>query len=147
LIPGKWLAFEGVEMDARQLTEELEGHPAEEVLRWALETFKGRVALANSFGAEDVVLMHMAVCIDPDVRIFTLDTGRLPQETYEVWERLEEKYGVKVEPYFPDAGDVEAMVREHGPNLFYKSIELRKLCCKVRKLEPLRRALSGLEAR
>ncbi len=133
-------------MDANRLPQDFDRLPAQEVLRWAIERFRGRIALANSFGAEDVVLTDMAVRIDPDIRIFTLDTGRLPQETYEVWERLEKKYRIKIEPYFPDTRSVEEMVRRYGPNLFYQRIELRKLCCQVRKLEPLKRALSGLEA-
>jgi phosphoadenosine phosphosulfate reductase len=133
-------------MEIRGLVKEFENKPAEEILRWALDTFKGKVALANSFGAEDVVLTDMFVKIDPKVKIFTLDTGRLPQEIYDVWERIEGRYGIRIEPYFPDARSVEAMVREHGPNLFYKNVELRKLCCKLRKVEPLKRALSGLDA-
>ena len=119
---------------------------AQEVLEWAIERFKGKIALANSFGAEDVVLTDMIVKIDPSVRIFTLDTGRLPQETYDVWDKIEKRYGIRIQPYFPKAEDVERMIEEHGPNLFYESTELRKLCCRVRKVEPLKRALSGLEA-
>lgn len=125
---------------------DLEGKKAEEVLRWALDTYKDKVALASSFGAEDVVLIDMLVKINPKARIFTLDTGRLPYETYDVWERIEDKYGIRIEPYFPDAGRVEEMLKKHGPNLFYKSIDLRKLCCNARKVEPLNRALKGLDA-
>ncbi len=133
-------------MDIIKLNEKFENETAEEILRWALDTFKGNVALANSFGAEDVVLTDMLVKIDPEAKIFTLDTGRLPQETYDVWERIEKRYGIRIKPYFPDTKSVEAMLNEHGPNLFYESIELRKLCCKVRKIDLLKRAISGLDA-
>ena len=126
--------------------EELESGNAEEVLRWAFKEYGDKVALACSFGAEDVVLIDMMVKLDPRARIFTLDTGRLPQETYEVMDRVREKYGVKIEVFFPDTKSVEEMEEKHGPNLFYKSLELRKLCCTVRKIEPLNRAFSALSA-
>ncbi len=126
--------------------EDLEASSAEEVLEWALKEYGNKVALACSFGAEDVVLIDMMVKIDPQAHIFTLDTGRLPQETYEVMEKIRKKYGIKIEVYFPDTKSVEEMEKEHGPNLFYNSLELRKLCCGVRKMEPLKRAFSGLSA-
>lgn len=119
---------------------------AQEVLKWAFDRFGDKVTFANSFGAEDVVLTDMISKINPGAKIFTLDTGRLPQETYEVWERLEEKYKIKITPYFPDKNEVEDMVKKYGPNLFYKSLELRKLCCNVRKINPLKRAMAGLDA-
>lgn len=131
----------------KALGKGFEGKPAEEVLRWALQEFSPAIALASSFGAEDVVLIHMLSRIGPKAcRIFTLDTGRLPQETYDLMEAIRDRYGVAIEVYFPDASAVEAMVREHGPNLFYKSVALRKHCCFVRKVEPLKRALQGLSA-
>jgi phosphoadenosine phosphosulfate reductase len=126
--------------------EELEKKSAREVVKWALETFGERIALASSFGAEDVVLVDMMVKISPKARIFTLDTGRLPQETYDVMERIREKYKINIETYFPEAKEVEEMETQYGPNLFYNSVELRKLCCNVRKVKPLNRALSNLSA-
>jgi phosphoadenosine phosphosulfate reductase len=81
-----------------------------------------------------------------DFRLFTLDTGRLNQETYDCMDAIRERYGVQVEVFFPDAEGVEQMVRENGLNLFYNSVELRKLCCGVRKVEPLNRALKDLDA-
>lgn len=123
-----------------------ENKTAEEILIWVNESFGEKSALASSFGAEDVVLTDMLLKINPKFKIFTLDTGRLPAETYDVWERIEGKYGIKIEAYFPETRFVEEMINKHGPNLFYKSIELRKLCCHVRKVEPLNRALKGLEA-
>lgn len=133
-------------IDVKKLAKDYGKKSAQEVIKWALETFKDKVALANSFGAEDVALTDMIVKINPKAKIFTLDTGRLPQETYEVWDRLQEKYRMRIIPYFPQPDAVEKMVEVHGPNLFYKSTDLRKLCCKVRKIDPLRRALGGLDA-
>lgn len=129
-----------------QQWEELENKTAEDVLRWALENYKDKVALASSFGAEDVVLIDKMVRIDPEARIFSLDTGRLPEETYELMEKIREKYGIKIELYYPDTKAVEEMVKKYGPNLFYQSVDSRKLCCQVRKVEPLTRALSDLSA-
>ncbi|MBI2368943.1 MAG: phosphoadenylyl-sulfate reductase [Deltaproteobacteria bacterium] len=125
---------------------ELESKSAQELLAWALTEFRSRVALAASFGAEDVVLIDMLMKLSPTARVFTLDTGRLSPETYTLMEAIRERYGLAIEVYFPQAEAVEAMVREHGVNLFYKSIEHRKRCCGIRKIEPLGRALQGLEA-
>jgi phosphoadenosine phosphosulfate reductase len=81
-----------------------------------------------------------------DFRLFTLDTGRLNQETYDCMDAIRERYGVQIEVFFPEATGVEKMVRENGLNLFYNSVELRKLCCGIRKVEPLNRALKNLDA-
>ncbi len=126
--------------------EEFEAKTAQEILGWALAEFHPRIALAASFGAEDVVVIDMLMKLNGGARVFTLDTGRLPYETYALMEAIRERYGLAVEVYFPQADAVEVMVREHGVNLFYKSIENRKRCCGVRKVEPLGRALQGLEA-
>ena len=130
----------------RVRAEDLESRPAEEVLAWALAEFHPRIALASSFGAEDVVLVDMLVRLNPSPRVFTLDTGRLPAETYDLIDAIRARYGLAIEVYFPQADAVEAMVREHGVNLFYASVEQRKRCCGVRKVEPLGRALAGLGA-
>lgn len=126
--------------------EQFDDKSAQEVLGWALAEYGDKIGLACSFGAEDMVLVDMIAKIDPKARIFTLDTGRLAQETYNVMDEARVKYGVEFEVYFPRTEAVEAMEKEHGPNLFYNSIELRKLCCKVRKMEPLKRAFGGLDA-
>lgn len=134
-------------MTAVQIPDDrLETASAEEVLTWAFEHFGDRVAIASSFGLEDVALIDMAASIRPDVRVFTLDTGRLNQETYDVMDRIRNRYDLALEVMFPDAGEVEAMVREHGINLFYDSVQNRKACCHVRKVAPLRRALSTVDA-
>jgi len=134
------------EAEITLLAERLEREEPQEILKWALEKFHPRMALASSFGAEDIVLIDMLCKMNSKPRIFTLDTGRLHQETYNVMDAVREKYGIEIEVYFPQAESVEKTVKEHGLNLFHKSVELRMLCCKVRKLEPLSRALSGLDA-
>jgi phosphoadenosine phosphosulfate reductase len=125
---------------------QLESQSAEEIVRWALDAFHPKIALASSFGAEDVALIDMLVKANPKARIFTLDTGRLNQETYDVMDKVREKYRVSIEVFFPKAEAVEAMVRERGLNLFYHSIDNRKLCCGIRKVEPLNRALATVDA-
>jgi len=110
------------------------------------EQFGGKTAFATSFGAEDQVITHLLSQIEKPVQIFTLDTGRLPQETYNVMEQTRRHYNINIEVLVPDSGQLEKLLYEHGPNLFYKSVELRKQCCHVRKVEPLRRKLAGLDA-
>lgn len=139
-------AQELTEEELEQVDESLAKSGPQEVLRWALERFHPRIALASSFGAEDVVLIDMMMKIDPQARVFTLDTGRLHQETYDVMDRVREKYGLTLEVFCPNTEAAEEMVRQHGMNLFYQSVELRKMCCEVRKVEPLARALKGLDA-
>ncbi len=131
--------------------------PAEDVIRYFLMVFSGRendatigkedrIALASSLGAEDQVLTHMILSIKPDARIFVLDTGKFHTETYEVMSATMKKYDFCYEVLFPKAEDVGEMERTCGPNLFYDSVESRKRCCNVRKVEPLTRILSTLDA-
>lgn len=126
--------------------QDFEPKSAQEVLKWAMDKYGRNVALASSFGAEDVVCIDMMIKIDKNARIFSLDTGRLNPETYDVMDAVEQKYGIKIETYFPESNEVEDMVRSKGINLFYESIENRKLCCNVRKVHPLNRILSQLSA-
>lgn len=128
------------------IAEKFDEESPQRVLEWALQTFHPKIALASSFGLEDVVLIDMMTKINPRARVFTLDTGRLHQDTYNVMDRIRDRYGIMVEVFFPDAVAVEKMVNEHGLNLFYKSTDFRKMCCGIRKVEPLKRALSGLDA-
>src|SRR5207249_347479 len=93
-----------------------------------------------------MVIIDIAVKVQPDVRVFTLDTGRLPQETYDLVEQVRGRYGVRVEMLAPEAVHVEEMVRRHGPNLMYRSVDLRLLCCQVRKVLPLTLYLASLDA-
>ncbi|HDP75636.1 MAG TPA: phosphoadenylyl-sulfate reductase [Bacteroidales bacterium] len=130
---------------AEALNRQFEGKDALSVLQWFLNEFKGRIALSSSMGAEDQVLTDMVMKIDPEIRIFTLDTGRLFYETYELIERTSLRYKKNIEIFFPSPAEVERMVTEKGINLFYQSIENRKECCRVRKIEPLKRAFQGLD--
>lgn len=126
--------------------EKLNGATAEEVLGWGLDEFHPRMAISAAFLPEDMVVIDLAHRINKDVRVFTLDTGRLPQETYNLIDQVRGRYGIDIEVMFPDASDVEAMTRKHGLNLFYNEKSLRLLCCHVRKVIPLERALSNLDA-
>jgi phosphoadenosine phosphosulfate reductase len=129
----------------QQLNEQFSHLPAQEILEYFLNAYKGKIALSSSFGAEDQVLTHMILTIDKTAKIFTLDTGRLPYETYSVMDNTNLKYGIKVDVYFPEAKEVEELYKTQGINGFYESIENRKRCCFVRKIQPLQRALKGLE--
>jgi len=122
------------------------GAPPEEVLRWALSEFHPDIALASSFSKEDIVLIDMMAQIRPDVRVFALDTGRLHEETYTAAEAVSRKLGVRIEWHFPDRASVEELERSKGLYSFRESLENRHECCRIRKVEPLRRALSGLRA-
>lgn len=104
------------------------------------------VAFANSLGAEDMVLTDLIAQHQPGIGMFSLDTGRLPQETYDLMQEVRKHYDVKLDVYFPERAAVEEYVAQHGVNGFYDSVELRKRCCRIRKVEPLRRALAGKKA-
>ena len=118
----------------------------QDVLAWALERFSPRLALSSSFGAEDVALIDMLWRIRPSARVFSLDTLRLHTETYGVIDAIRERYGIDIEILYPDLAAVDRMVKERGYNCFYQSVENRKLCCGIRKVEPLQRALASLDA-
>jgi phosphoadenosine phosphosulfate reductase len=119
---------------------------ARDVLVFALSSLgRDRLAIASSFGAEDMVLIDLLASLEPRPRVFTLDTGRLPQETFDLIDQVRRRYAIEVEVYFPEAERVEAMVRAKGLNLFYESTENRSSCCHVRKVEPLGRALATVD--
>jgi thioredoxin-dependent adenylylsulfate APS reductase len=119
---------------------------AVDVLRRALDALgPERIALSGSFGPEDIVILDLLTEIVPRPRVFTLDTGRLPEETHALIERVRERFEVDVEVFAPDTAQVEAMVSERGPNLFYRSLDDRQRCCHVRKVVPLRRALATVD--
>jgi phosphoadenosine phosphosulfate reductase len=132
--------------EVAQLNTNFASAEPEELLAWALERFHPRMAISSSFGAEDVALIDMAWRINPQARVVTLDTLRLHTETYEVIDQIRHRYGINVEIFAPDLAAVQRMVAEKGYNLFYQSIDNRKLCCGIRKVEPLERALAGLDA-
>ena len=119
---------------------------ANEILSWAIGAYGESFAIATSFQREGMVIVDLASRISSDVRVFTLDTGRLPQETYQMMETVRRRYGIQVEVVFPDRDEVEQMVTLHGPNLFYSSVPSRERCCEVRKVHPLERKLATLKA-
>jgi thioredoxin-dependent adenylylsulfate APS reductase len=119
---------------------------AQELLGWALDRFHPRMAISAAGGLDGMVLIHMAWRINPAVRVFTLDTGRLPHETYSLFEDIRDRYGVQVEFELPDRLEVARLVQQHGPNLMYRSVDLRVACCEIRKVAPLKRKLATLEA-
>jgi phosphoadenosine phosphosulfate reductase len=126
--------------------ERYEASSASDTLTWAISTFGNRFGIATSFQKEGMVVVDLAVRISPDVRIFTLDTGRLPEETYRIMETVRIRYGATVEVVAPNHAEVEHMVCLEGPNLFYKSVEARQSCCEVRKVRPLTRKLLEFDA-
>ncbi|MCA6503590.1 MAG: phosphoadenylyl-sulfate reductase [Pseudanabaena sp.] len=135
-----------LQTDIDSAAAQLKGKTPQEVLTWALGNYD-KISLASSFGAEDVALIDMIAKIKPDADVFTLDTGRLNAETYEVIAKVQQKYPqLQLRIMFPQAEAVEQMVSDKGINLFYDSVENRKQCCFIRKVEPLGRATKGLNA-
>jgi len=129
-----------------QWQQQLQDVHATDLLAWAAETFRGQIAFASSMGAEDQVLTQMIAAAELDIPIFTIDTGRLFPEVYDLIASTEAKYGLRIEVFYPDSKELEAIVRENGIDLYYKSIALRQSCCEVRKIHPLQRALRGKTA-
>ncbi|MFL5737882.1 MAG: phosphoadenylyl-sulfate reductase [Actinomycetota bacterium] len=138
--------FEEEDAQIRDAAARFEHASAEEILSWALEQFHPRMAISAAGGADGMVIVDMAWRIDPEVRVFTLDTGRLPPETYTLFEKVRDRYGINVEFEFPDRAQVEELVNLKGPNLMYKSLENRLACCDIRKVLPLKRKLAQLDA-
>ena len=134
------------DLEVGELAIEFDDKEPEDLLEWAIEKFGDRFALMSSFQAEACVLIHMAWEINPKIRVMTIDTGRLPQEQHEIIESIRDRYDIDVEIFFPETSAVETMVRRNGPNMFYQSVDKRLLCCHVRKVMPLNRALDGLDA-
>ena len=137
-------------MDAneiKELNEKLAGATTQEVMAFFLGQYAGRIALSSSLSYEDQVLTDIIAKTNPKAaRIFTLDTGRLFPETYQLIDKTSMTYGLEIEVFFPKHEHVQQMVKEEGINLFYNSIESRHRCCQIRKLEPLSRAFKGLDA-
>ncbi|MBI4172274.1 MAG: phosphoadenylyl-sulfate reductase [Actinobacteria bacterium] len=135
------------ELEAGELSVEFEGEEPEAVVAWALEHFSPRIAISTAFQLDGVAILDMAYRIDPAIRVFSVDTGRLPQETFDLIELLRERYpGLNLELLAPDPVHLQRLVARKGPNLFYASVEDRMLCCNVRKVQPLTRHLAGLDA-
>jgi phosphoadenosine phosphosulfate reductase len=135
------------EETVKRLQERIRDLTADAVLAWALRHFGLQgIAFATSGGAEDQVITDLLAKTNPQVRIFTLDTRMLPPETYDVFARTADRYGVTIQVVRPEAASLEKMIETHGSELFHQSVAKRKLCCHVRKVEPLKKVLAGLEA-
>ncbi len=132
--------------EINQLNQKLLKANAEEILSEVAALFPGKISFASSLGYEDQIITHFIARNELSIAIFTLDTGRLFPETYDLIDRTVARYKKPIAVYFPDYKEVEEMVNQKGINLFYNSIENRKLCCGIRKTEPLKRALKGLDA-
>lgn len=129
---------------ANELNEQLKGKTAQEVVAYFLDNYK-EVALSSSLAAEDQALSDVILKHDKSARIFTVDTGRLHPETYDVMDATNLKYNIKIDVYFPNEQNVQELYKTQGVNGHYESIDKRKHCCFVRKIEPLKRALKGLD--
>jgi phosphoadenosine phosphosulfate reductase len=135
------------ELEAGEISVEFEGEEPQPVIEWAIERFAPRIAISTAFQIDGIAVLDMAYEIDPDIEVFSVDTGRLPEESYELIEQLRDRYpGLNLTLLSPNAGHVERMVGKHGPNLFRNSVDERLLCCQVRKVLPLTRHLAGLDA-
>jgi len=132
-------------MKLKELNEKLAGKSIEDRLRFLADEFNGKIIFTTSFGIEDQVITEIIFTKNLDIKVVTLDTGRLFPETYEVFSQTTLKYRKKIHVYFPDYLAVEKLVTEKGPFSFYDSKENRVECCKIRKVVPLNRALAGME--
>jgi phosphoadenosine phosphosulfate reductase len=128
-----------------ELKEKIFNASPVEALQAIAEAYPGKVVFSTSFGWEDQVISQIIFTNNIPIRVFTLETGRLFSETYYVWNRTLEMYQKPIEAYYPNQTLLEEMVSTKGPNSFYESVENRKQCCGIRKLEPLKRALTGNE--
>lgn len=121
----------------------IDGLSIPSTIRYLLDLYPQSVTFSTSFSFEDQALTHMILSEYLPVSIFTLDTGRMFAETYSVWSSTNDRYNTRIIPYYPQADAIENFVAQKGPNAFYESLENRKACCYIRKVEPLKRALTG----
>lgn len=130
-------------MLTKEQIQQVEKKSLAEALEFVAGIFPGEVVFSSSLGQEDQLIAHVIFTNNLPVKVFTLDTGRLFYETYELLEKTEARYKKNIQVYFPEAADVEEYVKEKGVNGFYESVENRKNCCYIRKVKPLNRALKG----
>lgn len=123
--------------------EQVQFREIDQLLKQLVADFPGKVVFSTSFSFEDQVITHLILSNNLPIKIFTLDTGRLFPETYSVWSATNLKYDTHIHAYYPNAVDLQEFVSSRGPNSFYESVENRKSCCHIRKVEPLKRALNG----
>jgi phosphoadenosine phosphosulfate reductase len=135
------------DLEIGEIALDLDDQDPQDVVEWALETFNDRIAIVTALQADGMAVLDMAAKIKPDVRVITVDTGRLPQETYDFIDEVRAHYPkTQWDVLSPDNAEVEAMVQRRGVNLFRNSVEERMLCCQIRKVRPLVKALQGVDA-
>jgi phosphoadenosine phosphosulfate reductase len=135
------------ELEAGELSVEFEGAEPQELLAWGLERFSPNIGLSTAFQIDGVALLDMLYELDEEIQVFGVDTGRLPAETYDLIDQLLERYpNIQLELLAPDPGQLNRMIKRHGPNLFRRSVDMRLLCCNIRKVQPLLQHLAGLDA-
>ena len=127
----------------KNLTDQLDLLSVVDSLSLLANNFSGNVTFSTSFSFEDQLISHFILVNAIPIRLFTLDTGRMFAETYSVWNSTNARYNTHIKAFFPDQNLLESFVQQRGPNSFYESIENRKACCHIRKVEPLQRALAG----
>lgn len=130
-------------MNTDEIKEAIKALTPQEVLVYLAQKFENEIIFSTSFGWEDQVISDMIFSQNLPIKVFTLETGRLFTETYYTWNRTLERYGKEIHAFYPDKEKLEAMVTKKGPSSFYESVENRKECCGIRKVEPLNRALKG----
>src|SRR5579884_4096849 len=134
------------EWEVGELAIELDDKEPQDVLRWGIERFGNRLAICTSFQSDGMAIIDMAWRIDPNVRVFAVDTGRMHQETYELMDRVRDHYSIPIEIYYPNARELETFVLKEGINSFYKTVPHRLRCCEIRKVNPLKNVLGNLDA-
>lgn len=141
---GERVVFDDLEIG--EIAVDLDDQEPEDVIEWAVGALGDRLAIVTAMQADGMVVLDMATKIRPDIRVITVDTGRLPQETYAFIDQVRERYPKSQwEVLFPDTGEVQAMMRQQGADLFRRSVPLRLLCCQIRKVHPLIAALRNLD--
>lgn len=134
---------ESIQNSIQEILSKIKGLSPVEALKVLSTEFNGYSVFSTSFSSEDQVITDLILYNELPVEIFTLDTGRMFPETYSTWTRTLEKYPSRITAYYPDAQSLQSFIQEKGPNSFYESVENRKACCHIRKVEPLQRALKG----
>lgn len=135
------------DLEIGQLAVELDDREPEDVIEWALRTFGEKVAVVTALQADGMAILDMAYQMVPQVRVMTVDTGRLPQDTLQFIEEVRDRYPqAQFDVQQPNSDEVDALVRRNGPDLFRDSVENRLMCCQIRKVRPLTRVLEGLDA-
>jgi phosphoadenosine phosphosulfate reductase len=134
------------ELEIGELAVEFDDKDPQELIAWAVENFGSRLAIVTSFQSEGMALLDMAYKINHDIKIVTVDTGRLGEESYAFIDQVRKHYGINIDVRFPDTGEVEKLITANGANSFYNSVNSRLVCCQIRKVRPLQKALDGFDA-